>query len=263
MINLQKLSEISELNIAGKLEDMDKNTLKDYTQTLSSLVDNFSDLQVKIKTALETKEYKALKKHLTTVHDILEKCYADKMAQECSEQIVGFGNINHDKLAAFVNAFLESLSVLTIEIKMTQQEDIVANTMEALEAQALAASVPEKKILAVDDTPFFLSILQKIFQDTKYKLTCVEDGFEALKYLEKNTPDLFLLDIKMPGMDGYELAEKIREKGFKAPIIFITSIALKENVAKALKVGAADFITKPINKTSLLSKIDKHMYVEN
>jgi CheY-like chemotaxis protein len=95
--------------------------------------------------------------------------------------------------------------------------------------------------------------------DTRYILTCVSSGRDALKYLEKHQPDIFLLDIEMPGMDGYELAARIKESGQKAPIIFLTGNAKKEHLARAVKSGAVDFIIKPINKDVLLAKIHKYL----
>jgi CheY-like chemotaxis protein len=80
-----------------------------------------------------------------------------------------------------------------------------------------------------------------------------------MKYLEKHHPDLFLLDIEMPEMNGYELAARIRKNGEKAKIVFLTGNAKKENVMKAVEAGAADFIVKPVSKEGVLAKIT--MYI--
>lgn len=117
----------------------------------------------------------------------------------------------------------------------------------------------DKRILAVDDTAFFLVILKKKLQNTRYKVNCVTSGRDALKFLEKHKTDIFLLDIEMPGMNGFELAAKIREKGYKEPIIFLTGNARKEYFAMAMRSGATDFIIKPINRDVLISKIRKYI----
>ncbi|MDR2571626.1 MAG: response regulator [Oscillospiraceae bacterium] len=117
----------------------------------------------------------------------------------------------------------------------------------------------EASILAVDDTAFFLSYLKSILSNSGYNLTCVNSGDAALNYIKTHTPDLFILDIDMPGMDGYELAIKIRANKHTAPIVFLTANATRENVFKAIKVGAADFITKPMNREDAITRISKHI----
>ena len=114
-----------------------------------------------------------------------------------------------------------------------------------------------KKILAVDDADIILHILNTFLRGGQYKLTSTTSGVAALSFLKKHRPDLFILDIEMPGMDGYELAQKIRAGGQTAPIIFLTGNSTEESVIKAMQVGAADFIAKPINKVKLLERIAK------
>lgn len=121
-----------------------------------------------------------------------------------------------------------------------------------------AAMTGRKSILAVDDTEFFLRTLRSILQDNAmYKLTCTTSGTTALKFLQKNHPNLFILDIDMPDMNGYELAQRIRASGQTAPIIFLTGNSTEESIIKALQVGAADFIAKPVCKAKLLERIAK------
>jgi len=123
---------------------------------------------------------------------------------------------------------------------------------------------PECKnsILAVDDTHFFLQMIKTMLKDTDYKVTCVNSGESALNYLRKHRPALFILDIDMPGMNGYELAREIRKSGHSAPIIFLTGNAKKDYVIKALQVGAADFIVKPVKADQLLERIGKYIKPE-
>jgi DNA-binding response OmpR family regulator len=80
-----------------------------------------------------------------------------------------------------------------------------------------------------------------------------------MKYLRDNTPDLILMDIEMPGMKGYELAERIRDGGLDVPIIFLTGNTRKENVIKAIQAGAVDFIVKPMIFRNVLDRVDKHI----
>ena len=117
------------------------------------------------------------------------------------------------------------------------------------------ATNEKASILAVDDIPFFLSRLKAVLKDTPYKLTCVNSGSAALRFIKANTPSLFLLDIEMPEMDGFELARNLREAGQTAPIIFLTGNSMEEQMEKAAEVGVTDFIIKPIMQDQALEKI--------
>ena len=261
MINKEQLLTISELNLVEKIEQMDNADIDNYSQLLNSFTDSFSEQEDKIKAAMEAKDYDTLKKQLTAFQEILEKIHADEMAQDCLKHINKFDSEPPEKLEAFTSYFLSSLSMLSIDIQMADQSNdmqaAIQKNYETIEKPERTNK--EKSILAVDDTAFFLTMLKNNLQDTGYKLTCVISGGDALKYLEKRQPDLFLLDIEMPGMDGYELAAKIKETKCKAPIIFLTGNAKREYLTSAVKAGAVDFIVKPINKKNLIVKIKKYI----
>jgi len=254
LVNKEKLLAIQELKLAGKIEQMDDDSFNNYVRLLNFFTENYPEQEEKIKIALKTENDDDLKKQLIDVKEILDKIYAEEMSKECAKQIEGIGKTMHEKIEAFMRYFLSSLSMLSINIQMAQQKIDMTTTKYNLPPK----DETEVKILAVDDTIFFQTILKKVLQNTRYKLTCATSGREALKILERHTPNIFLLDIEMPGMDGYELAEKIREKGYKEPIVFLTGNAKKEYLAKAVKAGATDFIIKPINKEILISKIRKY-----
>jgi CheY-like chemotaxis protein len=258
MITKERLLSITELNLAGKIEQMDEESLKNYSQLLSSFTHDFPEQEENIKAAIGKKDYDTLTSLLTAICEILEKAYADELVEDCKKRLSGgISSIKHEKLEAFISFFLSNLSMLSIDIQMAEQE--IDDSAAELVKSAMNVQSSSDKILAVDDTAFFLSMLKTTLQDSRYKLTCVTSGKDALKYLENNKPDLFLLDIEMPGMDGYELAAKIREKGHKAPIVYLTGNAKRENITRAMKSGAADFIIKPINKELLLVKIAKYI----
>ncbi|MDR2953008.1 MAG: response regulator [Treponema sp.] len=255
---IERLLDISELKLTGKIEQMGEEDQKNYIRLLDTFTENFPAQEENIKIALKNNDNDAFTKHLSEVQDILEKIYADEMAQDCAKQISSLDSTTHEKIEAYMRYFLSTLSMLSIDIQMAQQK-IDAPDARSKKNASNDGPKTDKRILAVDDTAFFLTILKKILQDTRYKLTCVASGRDALKYLEKNQPDIFLLDIEMPGMDGYELAARIKEGGHKAPIIFLTGNAKKEHLAKAVEAGAVDFIIKPINKDVLLDKICKYL----
>ena len=254
---IQRLLEISELKLAGKIEKMGDVELEKYFQLLNTFTETFPEQEEAVNEALRTKDNDAFIKQLSEIKDILEKIYALEMAQDCAKQISSVGSTSPEKTEAYMHYFLSSLSMLSIDIQMAGQKTATPDAPpEEASDDKLRTGI---RILAVDDTAFFLTILQKILSDTRYILTCVSSGRDALKYLEKHQPDIFLLDIEMPGMDGYELAARIKESGQKAPIIFLTGNAKKEHLARAVKSGAVDFIIKPINKDVLITKIHKYL----
>jgi CheY-like chemotaxis protein len=254
---IEKLFEISELKLAGKIEKMEKEEIDNYLHLLNMFTEDYPEQEEQIREALKTKDKDAFVMQLSEIRNILVKMYAEEIAQDCAKQINLIGSTPPEKIEAYIDNFLSRLSMLSIDIQMAGIRSATqAPLQERHSVGKLNAGI---RILAVDDTPFFLSILKKILSDSKYILTCVSSGEDALRYLEVYRPDIFLLDIEMQGMDGYQLAEKIKEIGQDAPIIFLTGNAKKEYLAKAVRVGAADFIIKPINKDVLIRKIDKYL----
>ncbi len=113
----------------------------------------------------------------------------------------------------------------------------------------------EYKILLAEDDPNFGDVLKSYLTLNDYEVDLAKDGVEAHNLSNKNNYNLFLLDVMMPKMDGFQLAEKIREKNKNTPIIFLTAKTLKEDVLKGFKIGADDYITKPFNSEELLYRV--------
>jgi CheY-like chemotaxis protein len=263
MIDRERLLAIAALNLAGKINQLDgRGKLNKYVQLLNSFIENYPKLEDNINTALEAKDYVSLAKYLLTARDIMENIHADELARDCIKHINGLGDIKHEILEAYIVYLLKSLSELSIDIQMALLKNPNTEQNQLSDKKPLNNNEDpqkEKTILAVDDTAFFLTMLKTILQDVNCRFFYVTSGDDALRFLKRHSPDLFLLDIDMPEMDGYELAVKIREIGQKAPIIFMTGNSKKENVVKAIEVGAADFIVKPIKKEEVISKISKYI----
>ena len=116
-------------------------------------------------------------------------------------------------------------------------------------------------VLIVDDTVENLCLLIELLKDD-YHLVPVKSGEAALKMLKTSaSPDLILLDIVMPGMGGYEVCSNIKAdpKTCNIPVIFITSLSEDVDETKAFKVGAVDYITKPINPTTAKARVKTHI----
>ncbi len=111
------------------------------------------------------------------------------------------------------------------------------------------------KILVVDDESSIRNTLKDILEHEKYEVELAEDGNEALEKLAQFPPDLILCDIKMPGMDGIALLGHIREKDPDATVVMISGHGTIETAVEAIKLGAFDFISKPLDLNRLLITI--------
>ncbi len=117
------------------------------------------------------------------------------------------------------------------------------------------------KILIVDDAPVNLEMVSCILQSDGYELSVARNGMTALSLVRTYCFDLILLDIIMPGMDGFEVCRQIKssEESKEIPILFLTSIADGDSVVKGLKTGAMDYVTKPFNEAELLARVKTHL----
>ena len=113
-------------------------------------------------------------------------------------------------------------------------------------------------VLAVDDTPENLDVVKGLLTP-KFVVKAAVNGMMALKIVEKQSPDLILLDIRMPGMDGFEVCRRLKENEASAdiPVVFLTGESDATSEAEAMSAGAAGFITKPIDPATLFASIEK------
>ncbi|ARD23334.1 MULTISPECIES: two-component system response regulator [Shewanella] len=121
----------------------------------------------------------------------------------------------------------------------------------------------QKSILVIDDTPANIDVVKGVLSDT-YQIKVAVSGVMALKILEKQTPDLILLDIMMPEMDGYEVCKRIKHQPNTKdiPVIFLTAKAQEEDESKGLSLGAVDYITKPISPPILKERVKNHLMLK-
>ena len=116
----------------------------------------------------------------------------------------------------------------------------------------------KKCILAIDDTAF---VLRRITDDlgAYYDVVTANSGMRALKYLEKNKPDLILLDIQMPNLDGFQVLQLIHAMEGRAdiPVIKLTGSENNESVMKSVEMGIRDYVLKPFSTSDLLERIKR------
>lgn len=114
-----------------------------------------------------------------------------------------------------------------------------------------------KYIIVADDEALNQDILNEILMDD-YEVHCVNDGLECIAAIEKRVPDLLLLDISMPGMDGYEVCRKLRlnNETKNLPIVFLSGFASQENIKKGFEAGVDQYLAKPFSPSVLFKLVN-------
>lgn len=112
------------------------------------------------------------------------------------------------------------------------------------------------KVLIAEDDRDFGNILTQYITISGFTVKHARDGNEAWEMFQQDKPDICVLDVMMPEMDGFMLAEKIKERDPDVPIIFLTAKSLKEDIVRGLKIGADDYITKPFDPEILILRIN-------
>ncbi|MBT9439062.1 MAG: response regulator, partial [Desulfobacterales bacterium] len=116
-------------------------------------------------------------------------------------------------------------------------------------------------ILCVDDDEVTLKLLDRLIKNAGWDVITAGSGRDALEKVKKTRPDIILLDIMMPEMDGYQVCSKLQKNNETSyiPVIFVTALRKEQDKARAFSVGATDYLVKPIKKNDLLQKIRKHI----
>ena len=117
------------------------------------------------------------------------------------------------------------------------------------------------KILVVDDTPANIGVLLEALENADYEVLGAESGTSALAQLEHVIPDLILLDVMMPGMDGFETCRRLRDKDEwkNIPVLFMTALDEPKQKVRAFEVGAVDYIVKPFFEQEVLARVQTHL----
>lgn len=122
-------------------------------------------------------------------------------------------------------------------------------------------SMRHPEILLVDDTPEHIEFVVSILRENNYRLRIATKGSTALKLLKQHKPDLILLDVYMPEMNGFEVCKIIKNSSdfYDIPIIFLTASNDEESIKRGFEVGAQDYIAKPFNIHELLARVNTHI----
>lgn len=120
-------------------------------------------------------------------------------------------------------------------------------------------------ILIVDDTPTNLEVISEALSDAGFDVAIATSGERALQQVERRPPDLILLDVMMPGIDGFETCRRLKasDRTRPIPIIFMTALADTDSKVQALELGAVDYITKPFQEKEVLARVRTHLQLHH
>lgn len=116
-----------------------------------------------------------------------------------------------------------------------------------------------KRILIIEDDASIALGLESALQEEGYETLLARTGPEGFRLGMKHQPDLLILDIMLPGMSGFELCKRLREKGVKTPVIMLTSKVEENDKVLGLELGADDYVTKPFSLRELLARVKAHL----
>ncbi|MCL1988394.1 MAG: response regulator [Firmicutes bacterium] len=271
------LLKIKAINKNDHIAKLNENDFKQYVTELEKFCDTLPNYDETLKSEMKKEDYFAVANTLSELATMLKTSHALDLSANCAKQSsqiteqIKAKSIVPNELEDKIIELSRSLSEFSIDVQMAlHQEEAHAHAHDEnamkfsdLDEDEPPPPPPEPKqtytILAVDDVSFFLQIIRMHLQNTPFKATCVNSGKAALRFIDNHHVDLYILDIEMPEMNGYELAEKIRSKGKTEPIIFLTSNASRNDVIKAIHAGGSDFIIKPCNQQQILERIVKHL----
>lgn len=163
-----------------------------------------------------------------------------EMAQKSGD--IGYIEENHQRVYEMYGEMLQKIKAV-----LDDPDDILGG--EETEEKKIS------KILIVDDDPSCLAIAKHTLE-TKFEVLTALSGEDALKIVKKNAPDLAVLDVYMPEMDGFELMKRIRQQS-DVPVVFLTGDSDKALEEKCFDRGAMDFITKPVTSTILINRLNR------
>lgn len=144
-------------------------------------------------------------------------------------------------------------------------ENNLSTNMNLSDEVEFDQNLKQETILVIDDSPTNLEILHDVLGSAGYEVLVEMDGMSGIEQVESNPPDLILLDVMMPKMDGFETCRRLQTNPSTKhiPIIFITALTEAEEKVKGLNLGAVDYITKPFAQEEVLARISLHLKLRN
>jgi two-component system, OmpR family, response regulator len=119
----------------------------------------------------------------------------------------------------------------------------------------VATAGPEARLLIVDDEPSIVELLSASLRYAGFAVTTATDGAEAMTKARRSQPDLLVLDVMMPGMDGFDMVRKLRGEGLRIPVLFLTARDATADRVAGLTLGGDDYVTKPFSLEEVIARI--------
>lgn len=196
---------------------------------------------------------------LDKVNELLDGSYVQPAIEERMNNIVSHIEEkslvpNFTAVPEEVEAFKEQINTFTETSKESGAEEEVPVAKTVIDKESL------QTVLIVDDTPSNVDVIAGVLKN-QFKTRVAINGEQALNLVSKHKPDIILLDIMMPGIDGFEVCSKLKENaGTKdIPVIFVSAKSDAVDIKKGFDLGAVDYITKPVNPDVLLAKVEVHI----
>ncbi|MBC7362354.1 MAG: response regulator [Candidatus Aminicenantes bacterium] len=159
--------------------------------------------------------------------------------------------------------FKNGLEQIDTYLEKTASEPFKTRLQEIYEflAQKITVSPRTNKILLIEDDPLTARLITHYLKDLKVEITTFTEAEAGLDYLKSDLPDLILLDLILPGMDGFQFLNEVKKDQHiqKIPVIIMSSISGEKEILKALELGAADYITKPFSPRIVNAKIKHYL----
>ncbi len=119
-------------------------------------------------------------------------------------------------------------------------------------------TMPAEKILIVDDEPEIIELIRLYLIKEGYEVISTDSGTGAMEYMEQHKPDMVILDVLLPGMDGIEICRQIR-RNYDIPILFISCKSEDMDIILGLSIGGDDYVTKPFSPSQLVARVKAHL----
>ena len=249
------LGTINGLNLPKAMSD---KQLTDYNNELNDFIDTLSSKSYELTKNFVVRDYVTFRGKLVELSEVLRRIHASGALENCDELIDSLTEQKKTDIDILLGKFIAELNTLSIDIQLAQYKSV-----EQHKEHPVQETKARKHVLAVDDEPVILNALKGVIDGEKYKFSGLTSGRAALHYMETHTPpDLLIVDLEMPEMDGYTLTQIVVGQGYYMPIMILTSTATREAVIKALRAGATDFLVKPINEKLILYRLGCYLGVK-
>ena len=244
----EKFYQLEMLGNSNDMEEIEKRTpevLKQY-RSYKELLKNYVKSDVEKKNSVSCEQ---VEKTLLSLHDAMDNFDLDA-ADEAMKELESYD------LPEDIKPLVEKLGVLVTDVAMEEVLSLTNEICEKMEAETYLEDVYRPKVMLIDDDVINIKTVTMMLKDD-YEMVAVSSGKQAFEILPKENPDLILLDVYMPQMDGHEVIKTLKATKEYAdiPVIFLTSDSEENTEIQGFNEGAIDFIRKPLRKDVALQRI--------